>query len=251
MEDVGARRIAASSETRLAGLCHRKGFCAPELSEGTAEPTGARKSYAWIASFDALASCAAPLDGMPPDDATLRAMRTVALKTVLLVLPLTFASAATISACVSGGTAAESKTAKVSPGEMPAGAKWAGVYYHSVYGYLHITETGTGLVGRWKTSDGTRWGELSGSTEGNLAKFEWTEHKMGMVGPSSITKGKGYFVYTRPTGDNVDDELHGEWGLEDSETGNSWDCVKQRNQKPDLKSVHGDEAPTGPSKDWK
>lgn len=177
-------------------------------------------------------------------------MRTAALKTALLVLPLALGSAVTIAACHSGG-AAESKVAAVKPGEMPVGGKWAGVYYNQIYGYLHITETGSGMVGRWKTSDGTRWGEMSGTAEGNLIRFEWTEHKMGMVGPTSITKGKGYFVYKRPDGDNVDDELHGEWGLEDSEVGNTWDCTKQRNMKPDLKSVHADEESVGPSKDWK
>ncbi len=195
------------------------------------------------------AQTSAPLDERPPDDVTLRAMRTVALKTALLVLPLTFASAATFSAC--GGPPPPSKVARVAVGEMPAGGKWSGVYFNPVYGYLHITESGSGLVGRWKTADGTRWGEMSGPAEGNVVHFEWTEHKMGMVGPTSITKGKGYFVYKRPEGDNVDDKLEGEWGLEDSEVGQSWECVKQRNQKPDLKSVHADEEPVGPSKDWK
>jgi hypothetical protein len=175
-------------------------------------------------------------------------MRT-ALKTALLVLPLALVSGATIAACQSAAT--PSKVATVKPSEMPAGGKWTGVYYNTVFGYLHVTETGSGIVGRWRTTDGTKWGELSGSTEGNLAHFEWTEHKIGMVGPTSISKGKGYFVYKRPEDPNGDDTLTGEWGLEDSETGSSWDCTKQKNMKPDLKSVKGDEESTGPSKDWK
>jgi hypothetical protein len=35
------------------------------------------------------------------------------------------------------------------------------------------------------------------------------------------------------------------------ETGNGWDCVKQRHVVPDLKSIGGQPEPGGPSKDWK
>ena len=94
-------------------------------------------------------------------------------------------------------------------------------------------------------------GELNGPVQGNVFHFEWTEHKVGGVGPSSTSKGKGYFIYKRPPGDNVDDTLSGEWGLADSETGNGWDCVKQRHVNPDLKSIGGQPEPGGPSKDWK
>jgi hypothetical protein len=72
-----------------------------------------------------------------------------------------------------------------------------------------------------------------------------------MVGPSATTKGKGYFVYKRPSGDDVDDTLEGEYGLNDKEHGSKWDCIKQRRVTPDLKSIGGTTETGGPSKDWK
>jgi hypothetical protein len=170
----------------------------------------------------------------------------------LFVLPLALASAGMV-ACNHGGSGSGSKSAEIKQGEMPAGAKWNGVYFNPLFGPLHLVEAvgGSTVTGRWKTADGSKWGELNGEIQGNVMHYEWTEHKLGGVGPMAITKGKGYFVYTRPEGDNVDDELNGEWGLNDSESGNEWKCVKQRNQAPDLKSIHDEQESTGPSKDWK
>jgi hypothetical protein len=136
-------------------------------------------------------------------------------------------------------------------GDMPEGASWMGVYFNPLFGYLHLVPTGDGVAGKWKRTDGSQWGELHGLTQGNLLKYEWTEHKVGLVGPGSTTQGKGYFVYKRPPGDDVDDLLEGEWGLNDESTGNKWDCIKQRRMTPDLKSIGGEQEPGGPSGDWK
>ena len=68
-----------------------------------------------------------------------------------------------------------------------------------------------------------------------------------MVGPSADKKGHGYFVYVRPNkGTGKDpDEIHGQWGLGDNESGNKWDAVKQTNVEPDPKSVMPDEVERG------
>jgi hypothetical protein len=137
------------------------------------------------------------------------------------------------------------KTAQVKPGSLPDGATWNGVWFNAQFGHLHLVSKGSSITGRWK-SPGGNWGELTGETDGNVAHFTWTEHKIGMVGPTAMTKGKGYFVYSRPEGEHVDDELKGEWGLNENETGNAWDCVKQRNQKPDPASVGGTKEVGGP-----
>ena len=177
-------------------------------------------------------------------------MRSSALKVAFTVLPLAFSSALTLGACKNGSN--EPKVAHVKPGEMPTGARWDGVYFNPMFGNLHVSQTREGTItGRWKTADGTKWGELNGEAEGNVLHFEWIEHKVGLVGPSAESKGKGYFVYTRPQGDNVDDELRGEWGLDQSETGNEWNSVKQRNMKPEVRTIHGDEEVGGPNKEWK
>jgi hypothetical protein len=145
----------------------------------------------------------------------------------------------------------EPSTAHISPGKMPEGGNWNGVYFNPVFGNLHLVQTGNSIAGRWKRTDGSAWGEMNGPVQGNLYRFDWTEHKVGLVGPSSTSKGKGYFLYMRPPGDNIDDELKGEWGLNTDETGNAWDGVKQRHVEPDLKSIGGVAEPGGPSKDWK
>jgi hypothetical protein len=134
--------------------------------------------------------------------------------------------------------AAEPKTAKVKSGPMPEGESWSGVYYHPVFGYLHLQEEGSNVVGRWKRTDHSHWGELSGTVSGNVLRYTWKEHKIGMVGASATTRGKGYFVY-KVNKENIG-ELDGEFGLNDSEIGSSWKNVKQLRMPPDLKSIGGE-----------
>ena len=144
-------------------------------------------------------------------------------------------AAASITACGGGN---DPKTAKVTSGPMPEGESWTGVYYHSVFGYLHLQEEGANVVGRWKRSDQSHWGELSGTTTGNVLHYTWKEHKIGMVGPSATTHGKGYFVFKMNNENNA--VLEGEFGLNDSEVGSTWNNVRQKNYKVDLKSIGGD-----------
>lgn len=148
--------------------------------------------------------------------------------------------AATVAAIgvVGCGNKSDPKTAQIVSGPMPEGETWAGVYFHPVFGYLHLEETGTNVVGRWKRTDQSHWGELSGTTTGNVLRYSWKEHKIGMIGPSATTKGRGYFVYKV----NKEDigELDGEFGLNDYEVGSSWKNIKQLRMAPDLKSIGGD-----------
>ncbi len=136
------------------------------------------------------------------------------------------------------GDGNDPKTAKVASGPMPEGETWTGVYFHPVFGYLHMQEEGSNVVARWKRTDHSHWGELSGTVTGNVLHYTWKEHKIGMVGASALTKGKGYFVY-KLNKENIG-ELDGEFGLNDSEVGSSWKNVKQVRMPPDLKSIGGD-----------
>lgn len=147
------------------------------------------------------------------------------------------ALALSLGAC---GSTQSAKTSNVSAGEMPAGGDWTGVYYSPVYGYLHLIAEGNSISGKWRTADGGAWGEMHGTLTGDLMKFEWTEHKIGLVGPSATSKGRGYFKYTTPK-EGESHELVGEWGLKDDESGNSWKAVKQQNMRPDPNSVMPDE----------
>lgn len=154
-----------------------------------------------------------------------------------LIVGLTLPLAAALSACHGGGSA---KTAEVKAGELPAGGDWSGVYYSQVEGSLHLVADGSSASGRWRTAAGDTWGELAGKIEGNVMHFEWTTHKIGMVGGNSTASGKGYFVYSAPKAGEAH-EIHGEYGLGADEVGTKWDAVKQMNQKPDLNAVKPDE----------
>jgi hypothetical protein len=164
--------------------------------------------------------------------------------TKILFALVTSVALATPLALCDCGSPQVAKT-EIKPGSMPAGASWDGVYYNAVWGFLHLQSEGTSFNARWKRADESAWGEMHGTITGDVAHFEWQEHKMGLVGPSANTKGKGYFRYTRPEGDNVDDRIVGEWGFDASEGGGGeWDSIKQRNMKPDLKSIKGETEPT-------
>jgi hypothetical protein len=138
------------------------------------------------------------------------------------------------------GPKVDPNVAQVTAAPMPPDGQWRGVYYNQRYGFLHLTESGGAIDGAWRNTEGDKWGELHGEADGNLARFEWTEHKVGVVGPNATSKGKGYFQYVI-VGEDKSHELKGEWGLGEKEYGNPWDSVKQINQEPDPKSVRPDD----------
>ena len=155
----------------------------------------------------------------------------------LSVVAMAFvASVVALPAC---GGGEDAKSAKVTAGEMPAGESWTGVYYHQVYGYLHMQEQDSNVVARWKRTDQSAWGELSGTRSGNVLHFTWKEHKYGLPGPAGESKGKGYFQYKLGKEGGIA-ELDGQYGLNNDETGSEWHCVKQQRMAPDLKSISGD-----------
>jgi hypothetical protein len=163
---------------------------------------------------------------------------------VALAVPL----ATAVSAC---GGQKESNHANVQPGTMPEGGEWQGVYYSQLYGYLHLISDGGSANGAWRTTAGDSYGELNGKVEGDLMRFTWTERRIGAVGADANRKGNGYFRYTAPKAGEAH-EIVGEWGLGDSDAGNEWRAVKQKNMQPNLASVKPDEieARTGAVDSW-
>ncbi|MEI7894152.1 MAG: hypothetical protein WCI05_13750 [Myxococcales bacterium] len=155
-----------------------------------------------------------------------------------VVSPVLLALSLTLVGCGAGGAASVPAVAAVEAGEMPAGQQWTGVYYHRVYGYLHIIERDGAIFARWKHSDGSKWGQLSGERKGNLFRFEWKEYTYGSVGAGAARKGRGYFIYEMgPDGIAV---LKGEYGLDSDETGAAWVCLKQPGRKSDPDSIKGE-----------
>jgi hypothetical protein len=153
---------------------------------------------------------------------------------------------ALLSACVLASASASivgcgdsgMHAAQIKPEDMPSGESWTGVYFHPVYGYLHMVQNDNNVVGKWKRADQSAWGEMSGVATGNVLHFQWKEHKYGQVGPSSEVTGKGYFVY-KVNGEKIP-ELDGQFGMGNDETGADWHNVKQMRMTPDLNSIKGD-----------
>ncbi len=147
-----------------------------------------------------------------------------------------------VTATVVGCSSSQKKTniASIHAGEMPNGGSWNGVYYDQVFGYLHLTVDGSAANGAWRTVAGDAWGELFGEVDGDLLKYEWTQHKIGMIGANATSSGKGYFRYTIPKADEAH-VIVGEWGMGDDALGQKWEAVKQKNMDPEPKSVRPDE----------
>ncbi len=156
-----------------------------------------------------------------------------------------------VLAPVLGCDAPAAKVATVQQGDMPSGAKWDGVYFSELYGNLHLKSSGSGkLYGRWERPHRDKFGELEGEVTGDVFHFTYTEYTRGLVGPNAKRSGKGYFKYTRPAGDNVDDVIKGEHGIGDDEVGDAWEAVKQRNVPPNPESIGGSGARDVGGGDW-
>jgi hypothetical protein len=172
---------------------------------------------------------------------------TAVLSNGLLVAALALTCSATMG-CSNGKASA--KTASVSAGAMPSGGDWTGVYYSPLFGHLHMVQEGNLVNGRWQRPRKGQWGKMQGNADGNLLKFDWEEYIDGLVGPNSKKGGKGYLVYSRPDGENVDDQVAGEIGRGDDEVGTPWEAVKQRNVDADLDSIGGAGATEVGGGDW-
>jgi hypothetical protein len=142
-----------------------------------------------------------------------------------------------LAAC-GGGQGA--KFANIKAGDMPSGENWIGVYYNPVYGYLHMIEQDGNIVGRWKRTDASHWGELSGTSDGNVVHFTWKEHAYGAIGANGVSSGAGVFVYKMGQGEHAAPELDGQYTLDNSDDVGQWHCVKQVGMKADINAITGD-----------
>jgi hypothetical protein len=149
-----------------------------------------------------------------------------------------------------GGGQESAKVANVQPGDMPESAEWTGVYYSPLYGYIHLVQEGNTVSGKWQRPDKSKWADVHGEVTGNLFKFAWTEYAVGVIGPGAKVSGRGYLVYRRPAGDNVDDVVEGQLGKGDDEVGLEIDAIKQRNVKSDPDSIGGSSPTDVGGGDW-
>ena len=141
----------------------------------------------------------------------------------------------TLAACGGGGGG----RANVTPGVMPPGETMTGVYQSPQYGEMHLVQTGVQVVAEYTHDE--RRGRLQGTVQGNLLRFEWTERRELVVGRPNVTRGRGYFLFSREADGSF--YLLGEWGADDNETGGGpWRSVRLRNRRPQLSSGSGGSA---------
>jgi len=135
---------------------------------------------------------------------------------------------------------------KASP--MPQGGDWSGVYFSEIFGYLHLVQDGKSVTGKWIRPRRDRWGQVAGVADGNILRFTWKEYSTVNNTGSPIPSGDGYLQYRRPEGDNVDDEVKGVVRPAAGGASMPWNAIKQRNVKPDVKSIPGSNVE--PRSDW-
>jgi hypothetical protein len=109
-----------------------------------------------------------------------------------------------------------------SPGAMPAGGSWRGVYQGPYHIGLNIWTEGNRAVGNWRAV-GDREGEFSGTAFGNLLVLNWAEHA---TSSKERWSGRGYFVYSAAQGGKPA-QIYGEWGMGRSGRTNPWWAVKR------------------------
>jgi hypothetical protein len=140
-------------------------------------------------------------------------------RTTLLVLVLLLA------AC--GGN---HNRANVSPGPMPQGGTFTGVWYSPQYGTMNMVQTGSQVIAEYEKDE--RRGRIEGTADGNLMRFQWNERRELVSGVPQTNRGRGYFVLRQ---DNEGFKIIGEWGIDDNETGGGpWNAVRGRNRTPHL-----------------
>jgi hypothetical protein len=126
--------------------------------------------------------------------------------------------------------------ANVSPGPMPDGETFTGVWHSPQYGDMQIVQTGNSVIGEYVHDE--RSGRIQGTVTGDLLRFEWTERRELVAGRPNTTRGRGYFRFQ--IGEDNDRYIVGEWGHDDNETGGGpWRAVRDRRRRPSLSGGSG------------
>ena len=152
-----------------------------------------------------------------------------------LAIAATLALAATPALLVGCGSRGL-RVASIQPGAMPEGKSWTAVFFNQTYGNLHIEESGANIRGRWQ--NGEKFGEMTGTHDGNVLHFQWKQLNTAFVGANAQKSGKGVFIYVAPDAPGGPGKLKGQWGYGDDELGGgTWDCIEQLGVKSDPDSL--------------
>lgn len=121
-------------------------------------------------------------------------------------------------------------TQKPKPGPMPQGAAFYGVWQSPQYGNMHICQSGTQVIGDYVKHE--RSGRIQGAIEGDLLTYQWNDTRELIAGHPKVGRGHGYFRIE--IGEDGDQYLKGEWGLDDEYAGGGpRNAVKMRRGEPD------------------
>ena len=109
-----------------------------------------------------------------------------------------------------------------SPGPVPTGAQFQGVWYSPQFEQMYLRRTGDKVRGVYTYKYG---GTFEGEVQGNLLMFKWIEPGKASEARRDI-QGRGYFELTQgPKGPM----LKGRWGYnEDAQGGGPWTAERIR-----------------------
>ncbi|MEM7434192.1 MAG: hypothetical protein AAF436_03500 [Myxococcota bacterium] len=115
-------------------------------------------------------------------------------------------------------------------GPLPQGATFYGVWQSPQYGSMHICQSGRQVIGDYAKHE--RSGRIQGDLDGDLLTFQWEDKREMIAGHPKTRRGHGYFRIE--IGEDGDQYLKGEWGLDEDYTGGGpWNAVKLRRGEPD------------------
>jgi hypothetical protein len=121
--------------------------------------------------------------------------------------------------------------ADVEPGPMPDNGTFTGVWFSPQYGEMQMRQSGANVIGEYSQNE--RRGNIQGTVQGDLLRYEWREKRELVAGRSRETRGRGYFQLKLD--ENGDFVIVGEWGHDNSEVGGGpWRAVRSRTRRPQL-----------------
>ena len=130
-----------------------------------------------------------------------------------------------------GGAQTRPSRVNITPGAMPAGGNWDGVFQSPAYGRMEFTVAGDHVTGLY---EGERhFGKIEGTINGDVLNFKWTQWNQDLQGKQRSKNGNGYFRYIieQEQGNRSSHEVQkivGEWGYGEDNGGNVWNAVKLR-----------------------
>jgi hypothetical protein len=174
------------------------------------------------------------------------------VKALTRVLPI--GAALSLAACGNGaananGPAKWPKADGITTAALPSTVSWQGVWFINTggsRGTMHLFVSSDDRIhGCWLAEDRHARATFIGQVKDNVAKFDWTERRVGFAGPPAHVSA--YLVMT-PSAEDGRDRVQGEYGeTTATDSGSPWEGVRQLRKEPSedgCKLEEGDAVPT-------